>query len=138
MLKTKIMTIHATFAGIDAGDPPRLAFYKLPHHRPNGKGRYASMSVAIRDAGLLVRAERELHRGDEIEVTIETRWAEADLPTTLLDFSKVPAPHDQPSEDDKPILVTGNWPIPGYSETVYVDSSSGKPSSVHAGKGKSK
>ena len=55
--------------------------------RPDGKQKYMTMSVPIRDAALLARAERELTRGDEITVTIETRWAEEGLPKTLLDFS---------------------------------------------------
>ncbi len=94
MLQTETITLSATFAAIDPGVPPSLAFFKLPHHRPNGKGRYFSMSVPIRDAVLLARAERELTRGDEITVTLETRWAEAGLPKTLLDFSKVALPKD--------------------------------------------
>lgn len=38
------------------------------------------MSVPIRDERLLVRAERDLRDSDEIEVTIETRWAEEGIP----------------------------------------------------------
>lgn len=95
MLNTLVTTTQATFAGIDAGDPPSLAFYKLPRHRPDGKGRYVSMSAPIRDASILARAERELQRGDEIQVTIETRWGEAGIPKTLLNFSKVSVPHGQ-------------------------------------------
>lgn len=89
MLQTETITLSATFAAIDPGAPQSLAFYKLPHHRSDGKGRYLSMLVPIRDAALLARAERELQRGDEITVTIETRWAEVGLPKTLLNFSKV-------------------------------------------------
>ena len=95
MLQTETITTSGTFASIDPGEPPRLAFYKLPHHRPDGKGRYASMSVPVHDAHLLARAEQELTRGDEITVTIETRWAEVGLPKTLLDFSKVTAPQER-------------------------------------------
>ncbi len=95
LLKTQVTTTSATFGGIDAGDPPSLAFYKLPHHRADGKGRHISMSVPIRDPKLLARAEQELRRGDEIEVTIETRWAEEGIPKTLLNFSKVSVPQEQ-------------------------------------------
>lgn len=90
MPKTEVTSIRATFGGIDAGDPPRLAFFRMPYHRLDGKGRYFSISVPIRDAGLLARAKRELRCGDEIEVTIETRWTEAGLPKMLIDFAAVP------------------------------------------------
>ena len=95
MLQTETITLSATFAAIDPGATPSLAFYKLPHHRPDSKGRYFSMSVPIRDAALLARAERQLQRGDEITDTIKTRWAEAGLPKTLLDFSKVASPKER-------------------------------------------
>ena len=87
-LETKVKTISATFTGITSGEPPSLTFHKILT-RPDGRQRYMTMSVPIRDADLLARAEQELTRGNEITVTIETRWAEADLPKTLLDFSKV-------------------------------------------------
>ncbi|MBV9850294.1 MAG: hypothetical protein JO250_11515 [Armatimonadetes bacterium] len=95
MLQTETITLSATFAAIDPGVPPSLAFYKLPHHRPDGKGRHFSMAVPVCDAALLARAERELTRGGEITVTVETRWAEPGLPKTLLDFSKVASPKER-------------------------------------------
>lgn len=48
------------------------------------------MSVPIRDERLLARAERNLRSGDEVEVTLETRWADEGIPKTLLDFAKAP------------------------------------------------
>ena len=79
ILGTKVKTISATFTHITSGEPPSLAFHKILT-RPDGKQKYMTMSVPIRDADLLARAEQELTRGDEITVTIETRWAEAGLP----------------------------------------------------------
>ena len=93
-LETKVKTISATFTDITPGEPPSLAFHKILT-RPDGKQKYMTMSVPIRDKDLLARAEQELRRGDEITVTIETRWAEVGLPKTLLDFSKVTAPKEQ-------------------------------------------
>jgi len=94
MLETKITTARATFARVEAGEPPTAAFHKILT-RPDGKQKYIAMSVPIRDERLMARAVRELRRGDEIEVTIETRWAEEGIPKTLLDFAKVPAPQDK-------------------------------------------
>ncbi len=91
MLETKITTTCAAFARIESGEPPTAVFHKILT-RPDGKQKYVALSVPIRDALLLARASRELRSGDEIQVTIETRWAEEGIPKTLLDFSKVPAP----------------------------------------------
>ncbi len=94
MLETEIVTTSATFADIDLGETPSLAFHKILT-RPDGKQKYVSMSVPIRDKDLLTRAETALRRGDEIEVTIETRWAEEGIPKTLLNFAKVSVPQKQ-------------------------------------------
>jgi len=93
-LETKITTIRATFAHIEAGEPPSIAFHKILT-RPDGNQKYIDMTVPIRDERLLARAERELRSGDVIEINVETRWAEVGIPTILLDFAKVPAPHDK-------------------------------------------
>ena len=89
MLGTKITTTRATFTRIEQGEPPVVAFHKVLT-RPDGARKYIAMSVPVRDERLLARAERDLRSGDEIEVTLETRWAEEGIPTTLLDFAKVP------------------------------------------------
>ena len=94
MLETQLTTTRATFTCVDSGDPPSLAFHKVLT-RSDGKQKYISMSVPIRDKDLLARAERELQRGDEIEVTIETRWAKPGLPKTLLGFAKVAVLQEQ-------------------------------------------
>lgn len=94
MLETIITTTRATFAHIKPGEPPIAAFHKTVT-RPDGKQKYIAMSVPIRDERLRARAERELRSGDEIEVTIETRWAEDGIPKTLLDFAKVSTPQDK-------------------------------------------
>lgn len=94
MLETKVTTTRSTFARVDPGEPPSLKFHKILT-RPDGRQKYVSMSVPIRDKDLLTRAETELRRGDEIEVTIETRWAEEGIPKTLLDFAKVCVPQEQ-------------------------------------------
>ncbi len=93
MLGTKITTLRATFARIEPGKPPTAAFHKTLT-RPDGAQKYIAVSVPVRDECLLARAERDLRSGDEIEVTIETRWAEEGIPTTLLDFAKVPTLQD--------------------------------------------
>ena len=89
MLETKITTLRATFTRIEPGEPPAAAFHKILT-RPDGARKYVAMSVPIRDERLLARAERDLRSGDEIEVTLETRWAEEGIPKTLLDFAKAP------------------------------------------------
>ena len=89
MLGTKITTLRATFARIKSGEPPTAAFHKTVT-RSDGKQKYISTSTPIRDERLLARAKRKLQSGDEIEVIIETRWAEEGIPTTLLDFAKAP------------------------------------------------
>jgi len=91
MLETKITTTRATFFRVEPGEPPTVAFHKILT-RPDGKQKHIAMSVPIFDELLLARAERELQSGDEIEVIIETRWAEEGIPRTLLDFAKVSAP----------------------------------------------
>jgi len=92
MLGTKITTMCATFAQIEPGEPPTVAFHKILT-RPDGARKYIAMSLPIRDERLLERAERELRSGDEIKATIETCWAEEGIPTTLLDFAKAGTSH---------------------------------------------
>lgn len=94
MMETKITTTRATFTRIESGELPIAVFHKILT-RPDGKQKYVALSVPIRDARLFARALRELRSGDEIEVTIETQWAEEDIPKILLDFAKVPAPQDK-------------------------------------------
>lgn len=89
MLGTKITTMCAIFTRIEPGEPPTVAFHKILT-RPDGAQKSIAMSVPIRDERLLARAESDLRSGDEVEVTIETRWAEEGIPTTLLDFAKAP------------------------------------------------
>lgn len=100
MLETKKTTTRATFAHIKFGEPPIAVFHKILT-RTDGKQKYIAMSVPIRDERLRARAERELRSGDEIEVTIETRWAEDGIPEALLDFAKVP------TLQDKTLLAVG-------------------------------
>ena len=94
MLETKIATMCATFSRIEPGEPPTVAFHKILT-RPDGARKYVAMSVPIRDERLLARAERDLWGDDEIEVTLETCWAEEGIPKTLLDFSKARASQDR-------------------------------------------
>lgn len=94
MLETKITTTRATFARNESGEPPIAVFHKILM-RPDGKQKYVALSVPIRDARLPARALRKLQSGDEIEVTIETRWDEEGIPKALLDFVKVPTPQDK-------------------------------------------
>ena len=94
MLGTKITVTRVTFARTEAGEPPTAAFHKILA-RPDGARKYITMSVPIRDERLLARAERDLWGGDEIEVTLETCWAEEGIPKTLLDFSKARASQDR-------------------------------------------
>lgn len=125
MLETKVTNTRATFARVEPGEPSKIVCHKLLT-RPDGKQKHLSISVPIRDERLLARAERELRSGDEIEMTVETRWAEEGIPTTALDFAKVSAPP-----------MTGIWPVSGHSETVYVDPIPGKQSLAATTKGKS-
>lgn len=92
MLGTKTITLRATFARIEPGEPPTTAFHKTLT-QPGGVQKYVAMSLPIRDERLLERAERELRSGDEIKATIETCWAEEGIPTTLLDFAKAGISH---------------------------------------------
>ena len=94
MLETKITTSRAIFSRVETGEPLTVAFHKILT-RPDGKQKYIALSVPIRDERLLARVVRELRSGDEIEVTIETRWVEEGIPKTLLDFAKVPAPQNK-------------------------------------------
>ena len=98
MLETKTTTTRAIFAQIDPGEPPSIALHKLLT-RPDGKQKHASFSVPIRDKRLLARAEQELQAGDEVEVIVETRWAEEGIPKTLMGFSKVSAPQGRTAQD---------------------------------------
>ena len=92
MLGTKTITLRATFARIELGEPPTTAFHKTLT-QPGGVQKYVAMSLPIRDERLPERAERELRSGDEIKATIETCWAEEGIPTTLLDFAKAGISH---------------------------------------------
>lgn len=94
MLETKITTIHATFNHVKPGNPPSVSLNKVLT-RPDGKQKYVSMSIPVRDRLMVARAEKELRPGDDVEVTIETRWAEEGIPKTLLSFAKVPVPLDK-------------------------------------------
>lgn len=94
MLGTKITTVRATFARIEPGEPPTVAFHKILT-RPDGAQKHIAMSVPIRDERLLARVGKELRSGDEIEVTIETCWAEEGIPTTLLDFAEARTAQDK-------------------------------------------
>lgn len=126
MLETKVTNTRATFARVEPGEPSKIVCHKLLI-RPDGKQKYLSISVPIRDERLLARVERELRSGDEIEMTVETRWAEAGIPTAALDFSKVSAPS-----------MTESWPLSGYTKTVHIDPPLEKMPLVIATKGKSK
>lgn len=52
MLETKVTTTRSTFARVDPGEPPSLKFHKILT-RPDGRQKYVSMSVPIRDKDLL-------------------------------------------------------------------------------------
>lgn len=103
MLETKVSITRAVFTRVDPGEPPSVALYKILT-RPDGKRKHVSLSVPIRDGHLLARVEQELQDGDEIEVTVETRWADEGIPHTLLDFSKVSIPPKQAGRD-QPLLA---------------------------------
>lgn len=125
MLETKITTTSLTFSRIEIGASSSIVGHKLIT-RPDGKQKHISVSIPIRDERLLARAEGELHRGDAIVITVETRWAEAGIPTTALDFARVSEPS-----------MMENWPISGRSETVYVEPIPEKQSRAATTKGKS-
>ncbi len=88
MLETKKTTFVAEFARIDSGETPGLALRKIVT-RPDGGQKSVAVTIPVRDAVLLARAGQELRDGDQIEVEIETRWGEKDIPKSLLGFSKV-------------------------------------------------
>lgn len=90
MLETKTTPMRTIFAYIEPGETPAAAFHKILT-RPDGARKSIAMSIPIRDERLLARAEKDLRNGDEIEVTLETCWAEEGIPETLLDFAKAPA-----------------------------------------------
>ncbi len=69
-----------------------------------------------------------MRRGDEVAITVETRWAEAGIPTTALDFTV-----REPS-----MIVMDNWSVSGHSGTVYVDPIPETQALVDAAEGKSK
>ena len=100
MLETKITTFLAAFVRVDGGELPSIALRKIVT-RPDGKQKYVAMTVPIRDQELLARSKKELREGDQVEIKIETRWAEAGIPKTLIDFSKVEA------RQEKTLLAVG-------------------------------
>ena len=91
MLETKITTLLAEFVRISNHAPPQIVLRKIMT-RPDGQQKYVAMTAPIRNQDLLARAARDLREGDQIEIKIETRWAEAGIPKTLLSFTKVATP----------------------------------------------
>ena len=91
MLETKITTLLAEFVRIDNRGLPEIVLRKIVT-RPDGQQKYVAMAVPIRDQDLLAQAARDLRERDQIEIKIETRWAEEGIPKTLLSFTKVAAP----------------------------------------------
>lgn len=90
MLETKKIIFVAEFARIDGGETPSMALRKIVT-RPDGGQKSIAMTIPVPDAALLARAGQELRDGDQIEVEIETRWGEKDIPKSLLGFSRVAA-----------------------------------------------
>jgi len=94
VLETKITTLLAEFAAIDTRDLPSMVLRKLMT-RPDGKKNPVAIKVPVRDAALLARARQELRERDQIEVEVETRWAEPGIPKSLLRFSRVAVSQDR-------------------------------------------
>ena len=87
------LTMKVTVSGLVEGNPAQLGFYKVLTLRNETK-KPCSQVVQVQDEDLLQRLRSEVDPGDRIRVTIETDWAEKDMPTVLTDFCSVPCPDD--------------------------------------------
>jgi hypothetical protein len=86
-----IETFRTTFAGVSRveGDPHPRLYYRHTADRGDGVTKTLRGAAEVRDGATLLRIERELTAGDEIEITCETDWDSAGVSVTLVSFAKV-------------------------------------------------
>jgi hypothetical protein len=82
------MTDRVIVEGIVAGPPRYLAWYKRST-RPDGATKTISVWEHVLDDALFQRLQREVQRGDVVEITSVTEWGEGFIRSRLVDFVKV-------------------------------------------------
>ena len=85
-MNSEILTERVRIGGIIDGEPPMLAFSKLLT-RTDGKQKRHSQMVQVLDRALLARLRREVKKGDEVDIEIETDWTHPDIPVILKNFT---------------------------------------------------
>jgi hypothetical protein len=82
---------RTTFAGVSLveGDPHPRLYYRHEADRGDGMTKTLSGAAEVRDEATLLRIERELRPGDEIEIDVSVDWDAPGVPPVLAGFRRI-------------------------------------------------